>query len=94
MYWAWAPAIPEANGTIDCTFWYNGFSPECASVAYRIGRMQIAGSVFLALVCLSHLGLCITGVIELVTKRQQRGSVAQPGFEMAKDVESRPDTGL
>ena len=95
IFWSWSDAIPEANGTIDCSFWYNGLSRECAPVAYQIGRMQIAASVFLALLCLTHLVLCITDVIEVVSKKEQRQSVMQPGFEMTfdgKDVESRPET--
>jgi hypothetical protein len=47
MFWNWAPATPDANGVIDCGFFFNQWAQECDPMAYTIGHLEIAALVFL-----------------------------------------------
>ena len=49
IFWSWADVTRGQNGEIDCGFTFNAFSPECSPIVYQIGRMEIAGVVFLFL---------------------------------------------
>lgn len=47
IFWYWTPAIASNDGSIDCTFFFNYWSQECNPVAYQIGKLEIAGLIFL-----------------------------------------------
>ena len=49
VYWLWTPATPNADGTIDCFNILNAWSEECSPILYTIGKLQIAGTVFLSI---------------------------------------------
>ena len=46
-FWYWSPPIASVDGSIDCTFFFNVWAQECTPVAYTIGKLEIAGLVFL-----------------------------------------------
>ena len=50
MFWSYAPVAIGVNGTIDCSLFFNQFSMECKPVVYTIGRLELAGIVFLVLI--------------------------------------------
>lgn len=45
-FWAWQPAVPEADGDIVCDF-LNLYTRQCMPVLGPIGSLEIAGIVFL-----------------------------------------------
>ena len=49
IFWLWSSAVSNSDGSVDCMNIFNAWSKECAPIAYRIGRIQIAGIVSLAI---------------------------------------------
>ncbi|MCJ1313953.1 hypothetical protein MMC25_007633 [Agyrium rufum] len=72
LFLYWTSAVASADGTVNCAFFFNEFSGECDPIAYTIGRLEIAGIVFLVGILVLHLALFIFGTIDMHQKRQAR----------------------
>ena len=48
-YWQGDGGIPADDGTLDCALFFNVWTPACNPLAYTVGRLEIAGAVFLFL---------------------------------------------
>ena len=57
IFWYWTDALPSADGTTDCSFFFNAWSQQCSPVAYQIGRLEIAGLVFLFFLLYVNVGV-------------------------------------
>ncbi|KAI4140967.1 MAG: hypothetical protein LQ340_007759 [Diploschistes diacapsis] len=91
VFWYWTQAIPNADGSIDCTFFFNTWSETCTPVAYQIGRLEIAGLVLLFFIFIIHITLFVFACIDLQRKKFVASLEAEEVFDMEyrKDIESR-----
>ncbi|CAF9903125.1 MAG: hypothetical protein GOMPHAMPRED_000100 [Gomphillus americanus] len=91
VFWLWTPATPSADGTVDCFNIMNAFSQECSPIAYTIGKLQIAGIVFLCILFVCHLTLFIYATIDMRNRMLANRSQSSEEFDMshAKDVEAQ-----
>ena len=50
LFWYWNGGLAGDDGSVDCGLFFNAWAPSCNPVAYTIGRLEIAGIVFLFLI--------------------------------------------
>ena len=55
LFWYWNAGLAADDGTLDCTLFFNVWTPECNPLAYTVGRLEIAGAVFLFLLLYAFL---------------------------------------
>ena len=49
LFWYWNAGLRGDDGSLDCDLFFNAWASECTPIAYTIGRLEIAGIVFLFL---------------------------------------------
>ncbi|MCJ1248501.1 hypothetical protein MMC30_005719 [Trapelia coarctata] len=92
LFWYWSPAIANANGEIDCAFFFNAWAEVCEPVAYTIGHVEIAGLVMMFGIFVMHIALFAFACVDMHQWRVNRKNgdkVEKGSFELqySKDME-------
>ena len=72
-FWWWQPVMfVLKDGSIPCVA-YNYWSKPCNPLIYRLGKMEIAASVFLALTLIAHFILFVRACVLTHQLRKRKG---------------------
>jgi len=92
LFWYWTQPVANADGIVDCGFFFNAWAEVCTPVAYTIGRIEIAGLILLFCIFIAEVALFSIACMDAYRWRKEKkmgDHIEKSSFELqySKDME-------